>query len=266
MREALITSLHNPKISNVIELKEKSRERHAQGLFVVEGMREIEQALASGYTLDSLFVCDRIGTATIFEHSLPASTRVFPVSGAVFAKMAYRENSDGLVAVMLLNKLSLHKVKLSKNPFVIVLEAVEKPGNLGAVLRTADAAAADAVIICDPHTDLYNPNVIRSSIGCIFTQQIVACSSDDALQWLRANNIAVFAAELEASQWYHEVNFTKPAAVVMGTEATGLTEFWLKQADTRIKIPMRGKIDSLNVSVSTAIITFEAMRQRAFKN
>jgi TrmH family RNA methyltransferase len=266
MREALITSLRNAKIGSVLELKEKSRERHAQGLFVVEGAREIKQALSSGYKLDSLFVCDRIGTATIFEHSLPASTRVYPVSGEVFAKMAYRENSDGLVAVMVLNKLLLDDVKLSKNPFVIIMESVEKPGNLGAVLRTADAAAADAVVICDPHTDLYNPNVIRSSIGCVFTQQVVTCSSESALHWLNDKGIKSFAAELEASQKYHETDFTQPCAIVMGTEATGLTAFWLEHADVRIKIPMRGKIDSLNVSVTTAVLTFEAMRQRGFKH
>ncbi|MDR2449865.1 MAG: RNA methyltransferase [Prevotellaceae bacterium] len=266
MREALITSLRNAKIGSVLELKEKSRERHAHGLFVVEGAREIKLALASGYKLDSLFVCDRIGTATIFEHSLPASTRVYPVSGEVFAKMAYRENSDGLVAVMVLNKLLLDNVKLSSNPFVIIMEAVEKPGNLGAVLRTADAAAVDAVVICDPHTDLYNPNVIRSSIGCIFTRQVVACSSESALHWLKAKGIKSFAAELEAAQAYHEADFTQPCAIVMGTEATGLTAFWLEHADARIKIPMRGKIDSLNVSVTTAVLTFEAMRQRGFKH
>ena len=266
MREALITSLRNSKIGNVIELKEKSRERHAQGLFVVEGAREIKQALLSGYKLEALFVCDRIGAAAIFEHPLPSSTRVYPVSGEVFAKMAYRENSDGLIAVMRLDKISLGDVKLSKTPFVIIMEAVEKPGNLGAVLRTADAAAVDAVLICDPHTDLYHPNVVRSSIGCIFTRQVVACSSEKALQWLKANGIKSFAAELEAAQAYHEADFTQPCAIVMGTEATGLTAFWLEHADARIRIPMRGKIDSLNVSVSTAVLTFEAMRQRNFMN
>ncbi|MDR3184338.1 MAG: RNA methyltransferase [Prevotellaceae bacterium] len=264
--EALITSLRNPKISNVITLKEKSRERHAHGLFVVEGAREIGHALLSGYRLDALYMCSNIGAAALFEQSLPPSARVYPVSGEVFAKMAYRENSDGLIAVMQLDKLSLENVKLSRNPFVVIMEAVEKPGNLGAVLRTADAASADAVLVCDPHTDLYNPNVIRSSIGCVFTQQVVACSSESALHWLHAKGIKSFAAALDAPQAYHETDFTQPCAIVMGTEASGLTAFWLEHADARIKIPMRGKIDSLNVSVSTAVLTFEAMRQRGFKN
>jgi TrmH family RNA methyltransferase len=244
-----------------VALKEKAHERRAQGLFVVEGMREIRQALTSGFALDALFVCEAIGDAERFARSLP-SAPVFPVSSAVFAKMAYRDNSDGLIAVMPQRPLPLDDIQLSANPFVILLEAVEKPGNLGAVLRTADAAAADAVIICDPHTDLYNPNVIRSSIGCVFTQQVAACSSAEALRWLRARSIAVYAASLGAAQWYHDTDFTPPSAVVMGTESSGLTPFWLTHADAQIKIPMRGTIDSLNVSVSTAVLAFEAMRQR----
>jgi TrmH family RNA methyltransferase len=159
---------------------------------------------------------------------------------------------------------SLSDIRLSDNPFVIILEAVEKPGNLGAVLRTADAAAVDAVIICDPQTDLYNPNVIRSGVGGLFTVQTAVCSSEEALVWLSTNGISTFAAELQAADFYQDTDFRQPSAIVMGTEADGLSAFWLKNATTRVKIPMRGEIDSLNVSVSTAIITFEAMRQRGF--
>jgi len=260
-----VTSLKNPKVANVVMLKEKPRERREQGLFVVEGAHEINLAVMSGFRLDALFVCDAVSGGALFARSLPESVSVFPVSSAVFAKMAYRENSDGLIAVMQAQTLPLDEVQLSANPFVIVLESVEKPGNLGAVLRTADAADADAVIVCDPHTDLFNPNVIRSSIGCVFTQQVAVCSSAEALRWLRACSISIYAAELEAAQWYHNTDFTPPSAIVMGTEKSGLTPFWLTHADARIKIPMRGKIDSLNVSVSAAVLTFEAMRQRGFK-
>ena len=144
------------------------------------------------------------------------------------------------------------------------MEAVEKPGNLGAILRTADAAPADAVIVCDPHTDIYNPNVVRSSIGCLFTVQTAVCSNQEALDFLKKKNIHAYAAELNAAEFYQNVDFSHPSAIIMGTEADGLSSFWLKHADSRIKIPMRGKIDSLNVSVSTAILTFEAMRQRDF--
>jgi TrmH family RNA methyltransferase len=265
MTETLITSMRNPKIGNVVELIEKSRERRSQGLFVVEGVREIEQALSSGYKIHSLFMCAETGTAASFAHSTLSATRIYTVNKDVFAKIAYRENSDGLVAVMFSRNLALDEIKLSTNPFIIILESVEKPGNLGAILRTADAAAVDAVIVCDPLTDLYNPNVIRSSIGCIFTQQVAVCSSPDALRWLEMKKIKPYAAELKAAQWYHETDFTKPSAIVMGTEAAGLTDFWLQHANARIKIPMRGKTDSLNVSVSTAVLTFEAMRQRGFQ-
>jgi TrmH family RNA methyltransferase len=184
------------------------------------------------------------------------------ISPEVFGKIAYRENSDGVVAIAKPKLHTLEYIKLSANPFVIVLEAVEKPGNLGAILRTADAAAVDAVVVCDPQTDLYNPNVVRSSVGGIFTVQTAVCSSADAAAWLKANNISSYAAELQAAEFYQDIDFRMPSAIVMGTEAEGLTGFWLKNATKRIKIPMRGKIDSLNVSVSTAVLTFEAMRQR----
>ena len=182
----------------------------------------------------------------------------------MFEKIAYREGSDGLLTLASPKNHTLNDLKLSETPFIIILEAVEKPGNLGAILRTADAAQADAVIICDPATDLYNPNAIRSSVGCLFTVQTAVCSSQDALDFLRYKKIKSFAAELQASQWYQDTDFSVPSAIVMGTEADGLTDFWLTNADARIKIPMRGKIDSLNVSVSTAVLTFEAMRQRGF--
>jgi TrmH family RNA methyltransferase len=148
---------------------------------------------------------------------------------------------------------------------VLILEGVEKPGNLGAVLRTADAAAVDAVIICDPQTDFYNPNVIRSSVGCIFTNQLAAASSEETIEWLRKNNIAIFCTYLKASKSYHLTDFTQPSAIVMGTEATGLSDVWVKNSTANIIIPMLGKIDSMNVSNAAAVVVYEAMRQREFK-
>ena len=156
----------------------------------------------------------------------------------------------------------LENIKLSTNPLLLILEAVEKPGNLGAVLRTADAAAVDAVIICDPQTDFYNPNVIRSSVGCVFTNQLAAVSSEEAIAWLKKNQIQIFCTSLQASKPYHLVDYTKPCAIVMGTESTGLSEIWTKNSNTNIIIPMRGKIDSMNVSNATAVVVFEALRQR----
>jgi TrmH family RNA methyltransferase len=259
-----ITSLQNTRIKNIVALGEKPRERRKQQLFIIEGFREISMAIEGGYTLQSLFVCAELGKAAALLDKLPYNIAVYELSKPVFDKIAYRENSDGLLALAHPRIIELNGIELSDNPFIIILEAVEKPGNLGAILRTADAAGVDALIVCDPLCDIYNPNVIRSSIGCLFTKQLTVCTSEDAVEWLCNKGISSYAAELTASQWYHQTDMTKPCAVVMGTEADGLSDFWLRNANARIKIPMRGKIDSLNVSVSTAILVFEAMRQRGF--
>lgn len=260
-----IVSLQNPRIKNIVKLS-KNKERKAQNLFMIEGARELSLALSADYEVDSVFVCPELFDKTDYPDVLNtiAENKIFEVSEAVFEKIAYREGSDGLLTLAIPKRHTLEDLTLSGNPFIIILEAVEKPGNLGAILRTTDAAQADAVIICDPATDLYNPNAIRSSVGCLFTVKTAVCSSQEALEYLRAEGIKTFAAELRASQWYQDTDFTSPSAIVMGTEADGLTDFWLRNADARIKIPMRGKIDSLNVSVSTAVLTFEAMRQRGF--
>lgn len=260
-----ISSLQNPAIKNVVKLS-KSKERKEQQLFVIEGARELSHACSGGYQVESVYVFRDMFAKTKYPDVLARidDSRIFDISQAVFEKIAYRENSDGIIAIAKPKLHSLDQLHVSENPFVIVLESVEKPGNLGAILRTADAAAVDALIVCDPQTDLYNPNVIRSSIGTIFTVQTAVCSSREALDWLEQHHIVSFAAELQASEFYHTVDFRSPSAIVMGTEADGLTHFWLQHTKKRIKIPMRGKIDSLNVSVSTAILTFEAMRQRGF--
>ncbi|MDH6355329.1 TrmH family RNA methyltransferase [Dysgonomonas sp. PH5-45] len=260
-----ITSLQNPKIKNLQKLA-KNKERRLQNVALFEGARELMLAQRAGYDICSVYICPELFAKTRYPdvlHNIPES-KMTEVSAAVFEKIAYREGSDGLLTLSKPKSHTLSELQLTENPFVIILEAIEKPGNLGAILRTADAAKADAVIVCDPLADVYNPNVVRSSVGCLFTVQTAICTSADALKWLQDNNITVYAAELQASQWYHETDFTKPAAIVMGTEADGLTRFWLDNAHKRIKIPMRGEIDSLNVSVSTAILTFEAMRQRGF--
>ena len=260
-----ITSLQNNAIKNIVKLS-KNRERQQQGLFVIEGARELSLALRADYKIESVYVCREMFGKTKYPDVLRSiyDSSIFDISPEVFAKIAYRENSDGVVAVARPKSHSLADLKLSDNPFIILLESVEKPGNLGAILRTADAAAVDAVVICDPQTDLYNPNVVRSSVGGLFTVQTATCTSDEALEWLNNNHIASYAAELEAAEFYQDVDFRNSSAIVMGTEADGLTPFWLKNASKRIKIPMRGELDSLNVSVSTAVIVFEAMRQRGF--
>lgn len=261
----LITSLQNPAIKNIVKLS-KSKERREQQLFIIEGARELSLALQGGYQTQSVYVCRDMFEKSKYPDvldSLP-ETIIFDISPQVFEKIAYRENSDGIVALAKPKSHKLHDLNLSENPFIILLETLEKPGNLGAILRTADAAAVDAVIVCDPQTDLYNPNVVRSSVGAIFTTQTAICTSTEAIEWLADNNITSFAAELQAAEFYQDIDFTNPSAIVMGSEAEGLTEVWLNNAKKRIKIPMRGKIDSLNVSVSTAVLAFEAMRQRGF--
>jgi TrmH family RNA methyltransferase len=261
-----IVSLQNSRIKNILKLSEKSKERKTQGIFVIEGARELGLALSGLYVLNSVFLCPELFAGTDYPEIIRKIDPkiLFEVSEAVFTKMAYREGSDGIIALAEPKKHSILELKLPENPFLIVLEAVEKPGNLGAILRTADAAHADALIVCDPLTDIYNPNIIRSSIGCVFTVPIAVSDNAETLSFLKSKQIRIFAAELQASEWYRETDFTLPSAIVMGTEADGLSSFWLENADARIKIPMRGKIDSLNVSVSTAVITFEAMRQRGF--
>ncbi|MDR2627585.1 MAG: RNA methyltransferase [Dysgonamonadaceae bacterium] len=263
----IISSLQNSRIKNIVRLSSKAKERKEQGIFLIEGARELSLALTGGYVPDSVFICRELFAHTDYPHvldNIPGHIR-YEIARRVYEKIAYRENADGILALAQMRTHRPDDLHLPENPFLILLEAVEKPGNLGAILRTADAAKVDGVIVCDPSTDIYNPNTVRSSVGCLFTVPLAVCSSSEALSWLKARGIHSFAADLAAGQWYHETDFTQSSAIIMGTEADGLSAFWLENAEQRIKIPMRGAIDSLNVSVSTAIITFEAMRQRSFK-
>jgi RNA methyltransferase, TrmH family len=189
---------------------------------------------------------------------------LIPVQRSVFEKLAYRESTGGVIAVAEQREHSLSAIKLSTNPLLLILESVEKPGNLGAILRTADAAGVDALVICDPQTDFYNPNVIRSSVGCVFTRQVASASSEETILFLKKHGIKVYSTHLQASVPYHTIDYTVPCAIVMGTEATGLSPFWVDHADQTIIIPMQGKIDSMNVSTAAAVVVFEAQRQRGF--
>jgi TrmH family RNA methyltransferase len=259
-----ITSTQNPKIKNLLAL-EKPRERKKQCLFVIEGKKEIGMALKAGYKIGNLFFCEDLVTRQELQELGSDDKLLIPVSKDVFDKIAVRENSGGVIAVAEQKLHRLTDVKLSHNPLVLVLESVEKPGNLGAILRTADAAGIDAVIISDPQTDFYNPNVIRSSIGCLFTVQTASASTDQTLEWLKQKNISIYCTYLKASQPYHRIDFTQPSAIVMGTEATGLSESWVKAGTANIIIPMSGEIDSMNVSTAAAVVVFEAKRQRNFE-
>ena len=253
----MITSKSNPKIKNVVKLQ-KSSERREQNRIIIEGRREIERAVACGFVVDTLFICNEILSA---EVNIEANT-IEEVSLEVFEKIAYREGSDGLLAVAIPKYADLNDFNPKKNPLIIVLETVEKPGNLGAVMRTADAAGVDAVIIADPRTDLFNPNAIRASIGTIFSVPLFSCSSEECIEWLKANDIKIYCTYLKASIDYLEADFREGSAIVMGTEATGISDIWVEAADQNLIIPMNGIADSLNVSVTTAIVVFEAIRQR----
>lgn len=261
----IITSAQNPKVKKLMLLQQKSSERRKEGLFVVEGVRELLHCIHAGFEVDTLFYCPSLmqgyeGEAEV--KALASQVRSFEVSPQVYGKMAYRGTTEGAIAEMKVRALGLDDLRLPPSPLIMVLERVEKPGNLGAVLRSADAAAADAVIVCDPLTDLFNPNLIRSSIGAIFTVPTVACSSEDCIAFLKKRGISILTAQLQDSSLYYDVDMKKPTAIVMGTESTGLTNTWRNAADAHIRIPMKGRLDSLNVSVSAAILLFEAVRQR----
>ena len=268
MRKETITSGQNPKIKMLLALQEKSKTRRKEGLFVVEGRRELEHCINAGFRVRTLFVCPEIISLedlTYIERSCGATSQepsVVEVPAVLYDKIAYRGGTEGVIAEIEYIERNLASLKMKENPLVVVLESVEKPGNLGAVLRSADASGADAVIICDPQTDLYNPNLIRSSIGAVFTVPVAAASSEETIKWLKDNNIKIYTAQLQDSEWYYDTDMTGGTAVIMGTEATGLTDVWRKAADAHIKIPMLGRLDSLNVSVSAAILLYEAVRQR----
>ncbi len=259
----VIKSLQNPKIKQAVKLRQATK-RKKEDLIIIEGLPELILAMAADIEISTLFYCPNYTTGKKVPSAI-SDKAIVEVTPAVFKKAAYREHPDGFIAIAKPKILTLPELKLSKNPLLIILESVEKPGNLGAILRSADAAGVDAVIICDPKTDIFNPNVIRASIGAVFTNQVVACSTGEALDWLKQNKIISMAATPQANKLYTDYSFREPTAIVIGTEHEGLSEKWLKAADEKIKIPMRGKIDSLNASVSTGIILFEAVRQRREK-
>ena len=266
MRTEQVTSPSNPKLKRLLALQEKSSLRRDEGLFVVEGRRETENLLEAGFVPETIFICRELFPLPDFllEKATGANPDLLVVElpKALYAKAAYRESTEGVITEVRCRDLSLDDLHLSENPLIVVLEAVEKPGNLGAVLRSADAAGADAVIICDPLTDLYNPNLIRASLGAAFTVPCVACTSGEAIAWLKRRGIRILTAQLQDSSLYYDVPMTGGTAIVMGTESTGLTDEWRRAADAHIRIPMLGTLDSLNVSVSAAILLFEAVRQR----
>jgi len=254
----IIDSLQNEKIKNIVKLREAGRERKHRGLFLIEGRREINLALKGKIKIENIFFCPD------YAKQKPEidEEKLIEVSKKVFEKISYRENPDGFLAVAKFREEKLENLILNPKPLIIVLEAVEKPGNLGAILRTADAAGADAVIINDAKTDIYNPNVIRASQGTVFTVPTVLSSIAETVKFCKSKKIKILATTPDTKKEYTKIKYAEGSAIVMGAEDKGLSQAWLTSADEKIKIKMRGRIDSLNVSVSTAIILFEAIRQR----
>lgn len=292
MRIETITSAQNRKVKELLTLVEKSKARSAAGLFVVEGQRELGHCLDAGFIPETLFICGEVmavqnnavngaKTGHLTENiegkdgldaliakaeALNPRLGVVQIPAFLYEKVAYRGSTEGIIAEVHSVPRSLEDLRLGERPLVMVLESVEKPGNLGAVLRSADAAGADAVIVCDPLTDIWNPNLIRSSVGAVFSVPVAVCTSADAIAFLKERGIRILTAQLQDSEWYYDTDMTGAAALVMGTESTGLTQAWRDSADAHIKIPMLGRLDSLNVSVSAAVLLYEAVRQRKGEN
>jgi len=253
-----ITSTQNPKVKHIVKLREDKRQRQQDGLILVEGFDELTLALRCGLVPHTLLTAPELASRTLDTPHPQALT----VSRAVFEKMSHRENPDGWLGIFPTPKTALEEMKLSETPLVIVAESVEKPGNLGAILRTADAAGVDAVLVCDPRVDLWSPNVIRASRGAVFAVQAVEVSSPIALAWLRSGKMRVFAATPSAETIHTQADLRGPLALAVGTEDAGLTDFWMQNADFRVKISMEGMVNSLNVSISAALIVYEVIRQR----
>ncbi|SOU86596.1 TrmH family RNA methyltransferase [Tenacibaculum dicentrarchi] len=261
-----ISSIQNPYIKDLLKLQDKSRERKKKGLFLVEGQREISLVTKGNYQIETILFVPTMFSSDDLKTIKIATASCIEITKEIYQKIAYRDTTEGVIAVVKTKNFSLDTIKFkTENPLVLVLESIEKPGNIGAMLRTADAANIDAVFIANPKTDLFNPNIVRSSVGCVFTNQIGIGTSEEIIAFLQEKNINIYSATLQNSNEYHKNDYTQATALVVGTESTGLTQIWRDKATQNINIPMQGAIDSMNVSVAAAILTFEAKRQREFK-
>lgn len=269
MKFRSITSAQNDFIKNILHL-ESAKERKTQNLFVAEGIREVKLAIESGYKINQLVFCETTFSTseltTYLGSNFLDNTECIDLPLNLFNKIAYRKDVRNLIAIGEKKTHLLKDIVLLENPLVVICENVEKPGNIGAILRTIDAGDVDALIVCDAQTDIYNPNVIRGSLGTIFTKQIAICSTVECIEWCKVNQLIIYCTSLESANWYHQTDFTKPSALVMGSEAKGVGSDWNKSNTQFIKIPQNGKVDSMNVSNAAAIVIYEAQRQRGFKD
>ncbi|MFQ5728862.1 MAG: TrmH family RNA methyltransferase [Waddliaceae bacterium] len=263
----ILTSLQNPRIKQVIRLRDR-KERDRSGLFIIEGYRELLRALDGKRKVKTLFTCPELflGTneQTLIDRIEKTGAQVLACTKAVFHKLSYRDRPDGLVAVAPQQNLNLEDITLSRKqpPLLVVAEAIEKPGNLGTILRSSDAVGVDALIVCDRCTDIHNPNVVRASVGTLFTVPVIEAKGKETLKWLKDHRISILAATPQAEQEYTEVDMTQPLSIAVGTEQLGLSDLWMERADIQVRIPMFGVADSLNVATATTLLLYEAVRQR----
>jgi len=261
-----ITSLQNVRIKDTVKLRDR-RHREKQGRILIDGLRELERAVDAGVKLIEAFVypaaCQTPEAQRVLDKLTAQGAELIEVNTSVFEKLAFGQRVEGILGVALTPRATLADLTLPENPLVVVLEGVEKPGNVGAVSRTADGAGASALVVADPRTDLYNPNAIRASLGTLFTLPVAAASSEETLAWLRQKRLPIFAARVDGSVPYAEVDYRRPAAIVLGSEAEGLTGVWSGSDITAVRLPMLGAADSLNVSATAAVLCYEALRQRS---
>ena len=269
MNELTITSLQNPKIKCAAKLKERSV-RDEEGLFLIEGYRELKRAADQGITIQKLLICPQLFLGTnenlLIEQIRSKKSELIPCSKKVFERLSYRDRPDGLIAVAVQMKWVLGDLQeicqKTKEPFLIIAEGIEKPGNLGSILRSADGVGADAIIVCDRCTDIYNPNVVRASVGTLFTLPVIEAKGGETLFWLQKHKIKVVAASPSAKVEFTETDLRGPIALVVGTEQLGLSEMWMRASDLQVRIPMKGSADSLNVATAATLLMYEVLRQR----
>lgn len=260
-----ITSLQNPKVKEALKLWKRS-EREETDRFLIEGYRELSRASFSKIDIEVLFICPELFLGTneesLIQQIVQRGTSVIACSSAVFQKLSYRDRPDGLLAVARQLHLSLDSLKPKTTPFYVVAEGIEKPGNLGTILRSADAVGADAVIVCDRRTDIHNPNVVRASVGTLFTLPVVEAEGEETFHWLKKQGVAILAATPSASLEYTQIDLKQPVALIVGTEQYGLSRRWMEGAEYQVKIPMLGVADSLNVAMAATLLLYEVVRQR----
>lgn len=270
--ELILTSTQNPRVKEVVHLRDRPA-RNKTGKFIIEGYRELLRATDANHPVEQLFFCRElflgVNEEVLIERLQKKGVKLFSCSEQVFRKISYRDRPDGLIATAPQQHLNLKdlgnillKIKNKKTPLLLVAEAIEKPGNLGTILRSSDAVGVDALIVCDRCTDIHNPNVVRASVGTLFTVPVIETTTPEALQWLHEHHISILAATPSASQRFTSVDMKTPLAIVVGTEQLGLSEVWMKQADLQVSIPMNGVADSLNVATATTLLLYEALRQR----